>query len=210
MSITTTTIYSEDNPSGRIASWAYVNYALARAGGYAKNLGTDQMTVGQAAYSNGWYYCWEGHDEFDTSALDGEHVWTVVAHLHGDANHSSVDFITEARLAPAWITESSLVVADWIPGDDLAGKTLLATFDSADYTDEAYNEFTSETVFKDSLVKDGLTYIVWCSKEMTDSSAPSLSLEYITWRASDGGDTEDPKLVVEHTTPQPDTVGTHF
>lgn len=191
-------IISEDNAAPGL-------YADAREG-----TGTTTFTaysssgiyVGQGyatgSYGAVIYTCYEGFISFDTSSIVSTHLITATTlSLYAITDYSSTDFITEARIHD-W--GGSLTTADYVAGSSLSGKTKVATRDSNGLTGSAYNSFTSEAGFTSNLNTSGTTYILLCSKEQTDNSAPTTN-EFINWADYEYNSSYQPKLVLTYTDP---------
>lgn len=172
-------------------------YATARAGTGTLIAGSDLSSIGRAGQtlSGADYFCYESLVSFDTSSIDDAAVITDVAlALSGSSDQSATDFVIQARLHD-W--GASVTTADWVAGADLSSKTLLATWNTSGYSAD-YNTFTSETAFISNVSLTGTTYILLCSKEQTDNSAPTGN-EYVDFNsANTSGTSQDPKLTVTY------------
>lgn len=191
----TTTVFSPgDATDGQINSNSTV-YSTARSTASSVDDAPALETCGQRFLTPN-YVCWETFHNFDTSSIpDGDVVQSVVLSLWGGGNNSDTDFTLEARLH-TW--GSPLVIGDWVAGDSLASKTLLATFDTTAWTNGAYNAFTSEVAFAANINKIGKTYIFLSSSRHRIGNTPTGN-EYIQITpAETAGTANDPKLVVTH------------
>ncbi len=204
----TVTIYSSSS-DGYIMSEDSATpgvYADARAGTnnttFTAYSSSTYITVGQnyftGSYSTTTYDCYEGFISFDTSVLASAHLITAVTlALRGYNNGSTTDFEVEARIHD-W--GASLTTADYVAGASLSGKTKVATVNSSGYS-SSYMNFTSESGFASNLNLTGTTYIVLCSKEQTDNSAPTNG-EYVGFYDQEyNPNSYTPKITVTYTDP---------
>lgn len=173
------------------------SYATARAGTGTLIAGADTSSTGRVGQDlvGSDYYCFEYLISFDTSSIDDAALITdVELALNGSNDQSATDFVIQARLHD-W--GASVTTADWVAGADLSSKTLLATWNTSGYSVD-YNTFTSETAFLSNVSLTGTTYILLCSKEQTDNSAPT-GREYVDFNsANTSGTSQDPKLTVTY------------
>lgn len=184
----TVTIYGTSD--GWVGSQSAV-YATARSGG-ALGVNTADADGLTGQYTN--YTVYELFFEFDTSTIPGTPT-AVTLSLDGALDLTATDFTIEARLHD-WGT--SLTTADFVPGDSMASKTLLATFDTAGYV-SGYNDFTeSGSAFAGNLNLTGMTRIVLVSSRARLGTTPTTDerIWFSTVEAS--GTSTDPKLVVTY------------
>ncbi len=195
----TTTVFQGIAADGTIES-SNATYSTARAGSSlsVQNSTVNNLVVGQAT----GYGIDQAFIGFDTSSIpDTDEIISVSLELYLKVDGSTTDFVVEARLHD-W--GGTLTTADWVAGADLSGKTKLATLASSGIgATSAYKAFTSETAFKANVSKTGTTYIVLCSKEQTDNSAPTAN-EYLSFENADQA--EYPKLTVVHAPPPTGTI----
>lgn len=174
-----------------------VTYATARAGSSLAAL-ANAATVGQQT----GYTVYQVFIKFDTSSIpDGDEITSATLELYLGTDGSATDFVVQARLHD-W--GASVTTADWVAGADLSGKTLLATLDSNGIgATGALKAFTSDAAFKSNISKTGITYILLCSKEQVDDSAPTAN-EFLTFDYQSAVAYQ--KLTVVHVTPLSGTI----
>jgi hypothetical protein len=134
---------------------------------------------------------------FDTSGIDdGDDIDSVVIKLDGHSQTPGSGFVFEIR-AHDW--GATAEVEDWVPGADMAGKTLLASLASASYGTSGLNTFTSEAAFLSAINKTGETRVVVTTDEFADNVDPSPATD--RWSgvtlSEATGTTIDPVLIVE-------------
>jgi hypothetical protein len=171
------------------ATWGYIRsrnatYATARAGGNLIDFGSGNKLCGQS-YLAAAYNCYEAFVKFDTSSVVGT-ITSAQLEIHVTSKTGS-SFVLEARVHD-W--GASLVPADWVAGADLSSKTLVADVTTSGLTDSAYNTL-DDVDLAANINQSGTTYLLFCSKNQVDSTAP-IGNEYITLTAA-----SRPKLVIE-------------
>lgn len=191
---TTTTVFA-GTTDGYVSS-TNATYATARSGsGLAANT-TSDLRIGQSRPKD--YLVEEGFLSFDTSAIDdGDTVSAVTLSLWLTTDSSTANFITEAR---EYDWGAGLTTADYRPGADLSGLTLMASIDSNGIgATGAYKDFTSEAAFLSATgLKTGTVYLNLSSSEQRLNSAPTGN-EFCIWESADtAGTTNDPKLTIVH------------
>ncbi len=172
-------------------------YATARAGS-SLTARSSSAVVGQTT----GYGVYETFISFDTSSIpDTDDIISVTLELYLSTDASAADFVVQARLHD-W--GASVTTADWVAGADLSGKTLLATLDSNGIgATGSLKAFTSDAAFKSNINKTGVTYIILCSKEQVDNSAPTGN-EYLSFASA--ADLLYQKLTVVHAEPPSGTI----
>ena len=151
---------------------------------------TGDIYTGQAP---GGYY--EGFLAFDTSTVVGT-ITAVTLSVYGMNDSSVTDFTLEARLHD-W--GATLTTADWVPGNQLGTKTLLASMNTSGWSAAGYNTLTSDAAFLTNINQSGFTRVLMCSSRHRLGNTPSGS-EFVGYRsANQAGTTNDPKLVIETT-----------
>jgi hypothetical protein len=191
---TTYTIFG-DTSDGRTFS-EHSSYATARTAigtGGSTATGNDHP-VGQNFFSPN-YYCFQMLIAFDTSAIpDTATITAVTLSMYSEQNNSTTDFTVEARLFDWGATVTN---ADYVSGDDMAAKTLLASYPTSSHVINAYNVLTSEAAFAANINLTGFTRILLCSSRQRVGNTPTGN-EYVNLNTAENtGITKDPKLVVE-------------
>lgn len=175
-----------------------VIYANVRANsGGGLTLGQDGGTVAGVGQSYdqigpGSYLCEEAFIAFDLSGIPDGSVGNVRLELFGAS--AVVDpSVLEARLHD-W--GAAVTTADYVPGADLSGKTLLATLDTAGWANGAYNQFVAQDAFLTAIraALGGTLRLIICSKNMTDNVAPT-GQEVVAFRT--GEHASPPRLVFD-------------
>lgn len=139
--------------------------------------------------------CHEGFLDFDTSAIPDEAtIDSVVLHLFGHTDNSTQDFTLEVRLHD-W--GAALTTSDWVAGDDLGSKTLLATLASSGFAVEAYNAFT-DVAFPANIDTTGTTRVLICSDRHRIGNAPASGEAVIVYSADEADSSKHPKLVINY------------
>lgn len=208
--MTTSTFYGATG-DGRAYHLDNTSYANARA---TATHSDGALECGQSAFRFGadWYFTIrEALIRFDTSAIGSDVIDSVVLSLYMSEDYSTSDeFITEVR--PKTWSGGGLTTADFVPGDDLAALTLLASLDSNGLGGAgAYYPFVSELSFVTVINGAGYTELVLNSNRHRLATQPSttgpdltINREYYTWVDADvGGGTTGPKLVVVHRAAEP-------
>jgi hypothetical protein len=179
--LTTYTIYG-DTTDGYLTA-ASQNQATASSVDTTWNIFVGQQVGG--------FY--EGALAFDTSIVVGT-ITAATLSVYGMSDSSTTDFTFEARLHD-W--GATLTTSDWVPGNQLGTKTLLASMATSAWSASGYNALTSEAAFLSSINQAGFTRLLLCSSRHRLNTAPS-GTEYVGVIAADtGGTSQDPKLVVE-------------
>lgn len=166
----TITVYSDATDRGVYSTNAV--YLTSRAG---SNLVLDASeTVSGIAwsFSSPDFVCQEAMIAFDTSSIpDTATITAAVLHGRGIGVTDGTAWIMEARLHD-WGT--TVTTADYVPGADLAAKTLLATRAvSAGWSTTAYNAFTSATGMLGAINKTGFTRMVLTMDGLRSTVAPT-------------------------------------
>jgi hypothetical protein len=183
-----------------LRSWSTtLGYSSVRAGTAsfqdASPTGTD-VYVGQSGPSN--FSIYQIFHSFDTSAIGvNGSVSSATLNLTPYGKSDYTTFAIEARLHD-WGAE--VTSADFVAGDDLGNKTLLATFPStADWLPPTKVDFISDPGFISSINKTGITPMVLVSERNRLGVSPT-GLEYVAHFSSDrSGTSNDPKLTVQYT-----------
>lgn len=157
-------------------------YATARSGG------TIVLTAGDYALGqNTGYTLYEQFGPWDTSAIPDANV---ISEAHIDLRAGTIagsGYTVEVRACP-WT--SPLGVGGWVPGDSLAGLTLLASIPVASLSTSAYVSLTSTADLIAAINKTGLTRVIIVTSKLTNGTAPTalerILLGYV------------PRLVVTH------------
>lgn len=187
-----------DESDGWLNSYS-TDYATARAG--TGSFGGPFATghnVGQVPAGGGDpYNVYEAFLSFNTSSiLDTSTVTAATLSVWGAPDASVTDFTMEARLHD-WGT--AVETGDYVAGDSLSGKTLLATYSITSWPLSQYNDLTSQGAFASNVSKTGSTRLLLCSNRTTNNNTPT-SNEYVGFAAAEtAGTSNDPKLVVTYT-----------
>lgn len=189
-------VTASPNGSGRIASYEST-YATARTS--ATNGAAISAAafgyVGQEFFASN-YACKEVFLKFDTSALpDNAVISAVLLELNIYGRDGTQNFILEARIRN-W--GSTLELADFVSGDDLAGLTLVANYDMAGFV-AGWCSFTSEAAFTSNVSLTGITYVVISSSRHRLSNAPTGFTEMANHYIDEPS--KIPKLTITYTTP---------
>lgn len=149
------------------------DYADAR-----EAIGTILATV-SAQYMIGQYWNGSIHEiyqsflQFDTSTIpDDATIVSARLILRALDDFSTTDFILEAR-AHDW--GGTIQTTDFVAGSALSGKTLCATFNSADFVAATDFEMTSAPGFAGAINKTGWTRFVLASDRQRTGTAPTTS-----------------------------------
>lgn len=176
-------------------------YANARAGTGATLTAATNATgqyQGQAL-SFGNYEVYELFFSFDTSSIGTDNVddATLSVYMPAGGDYSQTNFVVQARLLSGW-SSSGLTTADYVPGADQSGDTLLATKNTTGGLTAGYIALTSESAFVSNVNKTGNTEL-YLGSDRTAAGTTPTQLEYVYWYMADRtGTAEDPKLVVNH------------
>ena len=197
----TLVVYS-DAADGSLMS-ADVSYATARAGA---NIALDPsgpilVLIGQQNWWDSDFEEYvpnvsEGFSSFDTSSIpDGDTVSAAVLRVTSSGDSSSTDFDIQARLRD-WGT--SLTTADYVPGANLSGLTLLGSYaTSSGFTAGTAYDF-ADSAMAANVNKTGSTRMLLCSSHTTNNNAPTTTEYVSTYSADYTGTTYDPKLTVTY------------
>lgn len=189
----TLTAYSASSDGYRQESSS--SYANARnaLGAEAGSATATSGYVGQRL-GGSTYYVYQIGLAFDTSAIGSDAVLSAVLSLYPAADFSAQDFAVEARLYD-W-SAGGYTAADFRPGDDIAGDTLLGTLQTSGIDTSQYWDF-SDDALSANINGAGSTYMVLVSDRQRTNNAP-VGNEYVQlWLSEKGGDFR-PKLVVEY------------
>jgi hypothetical protein len=165
-------------------------YSTARAGGATKNaFATASHLAGQQNVASQHYH-YEAFLEFDTSTVTGT-ISSVVLKVYGVSIVADTAFTLQARL---YDFSTSLTTADWVPGADTAGDTLLATLASGSFSAGAYNSFTN-VAFPANINTSGMTRIYICTDNFSAGTPPGGNNEEFAWWSS-ATEANPPQLIV--------------
>lgn len=175
-------------------------YLTARAGP-ANLADSSSTTVGGGQYlSSGSFIIVQGFLAFDTSAIGSDVVTSATLEVVDLADQSLQDFVLEARLHDWGV---SLTTADFVPGDSVASKPLLATYDTTlGWTGNTYKALT-DVAMVGSINGTGFTRLFLTSDRFRLGTIPVNTVnEYVNCNSADtAGTTSDPKLTI--VTPPP-------
>lgn len=188
---TTYTLYP--SVDGYIAS-LHTDYPTARLGAALTADAAGAFAGTGQAWPTGDKYCWEGFLSFDTSAVIGT-ITAVTLSLWASEDNSTTDFTLEVRLHNFG---TSLDTVDWVAGDVLATKVLLATLDTASGVNTSgYNVLASEEAFVANINQSGLTQLLLNSSRHRLGTSPG-GWESVNWRTMEHlSGSQGPKLVIE-------------
>jgi hypothetical protein len=142
----------------------------------------------------GTYVVNEAFLRFNTSFLGTDTIVSAVLSLYVENNASVTDFVLEARLHDWGIT---LEAADWVAGDDIASKILLASIDTSTVTQGAYNDLT-DVALPANINKTGFTNFLLNSSRQRLANAPTTDEYVAVTNKADGGASTGPKLTIVH------------
>lgn len=159
---------------GFVRSWA-TDWAAARAGpgdgAYYSGPGGFYPEVG-VLVSGPNYYAYQAFWSFDTSVIPDGVTVTAVDLLTQAIEGPTGNFLLEAR-AHDW--GDTLTTADFVAGDDLAGKTLLASLMAGDLSTVQLTALTSESAFTNAIDTAGYTRLMVSDKRQRIGPAPTSS-----------------------------------
>lgn len=178
-----------------------LDYATTRNGSNPTVSSNLVLQAGQRNVNDEEFFVWEAFLNFDLSGHTGTPTSAALS-LWLISDSGGTDFTVEAR-ARDW--GDTLTGADWVPGGDLAGLTLLASIDTATIgATGAYKALTSEaallTAIETALAADGILRLMLCSSRTTNNNAPPSfpPVETVSFSSTDTADTtQDPMLVVD-------------
>lgn len=187
------TVYST-SADGEVNSTSST-YSTARAGGSTKGTSTawNWMTIGQAT----GYWCYESFVGFDTSSIGADATVTAATlYLGGGTDYSTTDFTIEARKKD-W--GGTITTADWVPGANLSGYSLCATYPtSSGFAFPNVYALSSDAGFPGLIEKTSTTYIVLSSSRTRTGDTPGGPENVSAAQADYTGTDKDPKLVVTY------------
>ena len=177
------------------------SYNSVRGGNALTATASAQHYAGQHNLS-GTFYLYEAFLDFDTSSVVGT-ISSVVLKVHGYSLAVDNAYTLEARLYPFG---TSLTTADWVPGSDMSGDTLLATLASGSFSVGAYNSFT-DVAFVANINQAGRTRFYIATDRMRTATSPaSNKQETAGWDSATG--TNPPQLVITTSDPTGDLTST--
>lgn len=198
--MTVTTVYATNG--GHIHSYngSYAQNRAGTANFYVDTVGWE----GEAGqYDTG--FC-EDFLDFNTGPVipDTDAIAGAVLYVYTGGCFKPVAYTVEARLHD-WGT--TLTSADFVAGDALSGKTLLATLASSavasyDGAFKGYSAFTSDIAFRDNISKTGNTRLFLSTSRQRIGNAPSSSEYLVTVNYLYTGTSLDPYLVIYHAPPR--------
>lgn len=218
--MTTLTVYA-DASDNFLESLSDVSYAAARSGSGLLTPGTASgasVTIGQTYSATKGWYCYQGFESFDTSAIpDTATLSNATLDIYGasdfDANSQSY-YLTGAK---NWGT--TVDTGDWVTVANFTQHGWIINAGSS-WTTSGYNTFSAFAGWYETagvISKTGTSYVVVASQRWYDGNAP-VGDEYLDyWSADQTGTTQDPKLTVTYTddqtlnltgVPSPRAVGT--
>jgi hypothetical protein len=166
------------------------NYNNARAGSGSKSLTQSTSQVAGQQFLGGVHYIDEAFLEFDTSTITGT-ISSVVLKVYITNIYADNSFTCQARL---YDYGTSLTTADWVPGADVSGDTLLATLASGSMSANAYNSFTN-VAFPANINTSGKTRFYLTTDNFASATSPgSNEKEAFIFQSPTG--TNVPQLVV--------------
>lgn len=181
------------------------NYSNMRAGTGTKTLTQSTTQLSGQQFLGGTHYMDEAFLEFDTSTITGT-ITSVVLKVYITNIYADNSFTCQARL---YDYGTSLTTADWVPGNDVSGDTLLATLASGSMSASAYNSFT-DVAFPANINTSGKTRIYLASDNFASATSPgSNERETFIFQSPTGAN--PPQLVITTSDPQgalTQTVGT--
>lgn len=202
---TTNTFFAETSDGG-ISSFdqaASPSYTDARAGtGSGAPSATDFgnfIELGQRyddKLGDPFYEVYESFVQFDTTSLpDGDTIDSAEFSFEANNDNSDTDFTVELY-DEDW--GASLTAADWVPGADLSGMTLRASYDtSSGWTGGTRYTFT-DVALAAAVSKTANTRLMLASSRMRTGTAPT-GKEFVSHDAAEvSGTTSDERLIVEH------------
>ena len=197
---TVTTVFAGTSDGFLNSSDLVINYSAARAGnnlstGLGFDLQIDQFNNASSIFIR------QSYMEFDTSAItDSDIVTDVLLDMWLTTDNSAQDFTVEAREYD-W-GGGTLTTADWVPGNSLAGLTLMASIATSGIgATGAYKTFTSTGSFISATnLKTGTVFLNLSSSRFRTANAPvSGTQEGVNFQDADNsGTTQDPKLTITH------------
>ncbi|GAA2209310.1 hypothetical protein GCM10009850_047680 [Nonomuraea monospora] len=192
---TVTTVFGHTDDGYLDANGA--SYAIARAGTGTFTGSEVGSLIWTGQYST--VRIEQGFVIFDTSSItDTDVVSSVVLEMYLATDNSVTDFVVEARETVDW--GITIEGADYIPGDNLGGLTLLASISTAGIgATGAYKAFTQESAFNTMTgMKTDYVFISLSSSRTRLGIAPSGN-EDVAWSSANAsGTTQDPKLTITH------------
>lgn len=172
------------------------NYSNARAGSGSKTLNQTTLQLPGQQFLGGVHYIDEAFLEFDTSTITGT-ITSVVLKVYITNVYADNSFTCQARL---YDYGTSLTTADWVPGADVSGDTLLATLASGSMSANAYNSFTN-VAFPANINTSGKTRFYLTTDNFASATSPgSNEKEAFIFQSPTG--TNVPQLVITTSDPQ--------
>ncbi|MEY5097601.1 MAG: hypothetical protein RJA36_320 [Pseudomonadota bacterium] len=166
------------------------NYANARGTSGTKTaFSSTAQIIGQQLIT-GTNYLYESFLEFDTSGVTGT-ITSVELKVYLGNVVADNPFVAQARL---YDFSTSVTTADWVPGADVAGDTLLATLASGAMSIGAYNSFTN-VAFPANINPSGSTRFYVTTDLFAAGTAPGTNEEEIAWWQSPS-QANPPQLVI--------------
>ncbi len=163
--------------SGEIMSYS-TTYSLARLGTGSLTTGVDpaNTTIGQRL-DGSTYRVYLTFAQFDTSAIPaGATVDIATLSIKGSGDHTTQEFVIEARAIPDW---GSLADADHISGADFDSTgTLVANYDTSLGMISGIRYNLADVALPANIVKEGSTFIVFGSDRWAADTTPDADDEY--------------------------------
>ena len=166
------------------------NYNNARAGSGSKSLTQTTSQVAGQQLLGGTHYIDEAFLEFDTSTITGT-ISSVVLKVYITDIYADNSFTCQARL---YDYGTSLTTADWVPGADVSGDTLLATLASGSMSANGYNSFAN-VAFPANINTSGKTRIYLATDNFASATSPGTNEKEVFVFQSPTG-TNVPQLVI--------------
>jgi hypothetical protein len=165
------------------------SYNSVRGGNALTATASAQHYAGQHNLS-GTFYLYEAFLDFDTSSVVGT-ISSVVLKVYGYSLAIDNSYTLEARLYPFG---TSLTTADWVPGSDMSGDTLLATLASGSFSVGAYNSFTDVALVSNINQAGSTRFYIATDRMRTSTSPANNKQETAGWDSATG--TNPPQLVI--------------
>jgi hypothetical protein len=170
------------------------SYNSVRGGNALTATASAQHYAGQHNLS-GTFYLYEAFLDFDTSTVVGT-ISSVVLKVYGYSLAIDNSYTLEARLYPFG---TSLTTADWVPGSDMSGDTLLASLASGSFSVGAYNSFTDVALVSNINQAGSTRFYIATDRMRTSTSPASNKQETAGWDSATG--TNPPQLVITTSDP---------
>ncbi len=191
-----TVIYADDTDKFIYTADSDLDAARSAIGArYVGQSSTDLYTLAGGRWSGTEYSFYQSQSRFDTSIIGTGTVSDVQLDIKGYTNFSIEDVVLEVR---PFDWDGYGGVGSWQDAIELASLSVVATFDTFNYSSSDYMPFSSTDEFINSINGNGHTSLVIHHPGHVSGALPTEN-SYLRLKSGNyAGSTDDPKLTITH------------